>query len=165
MQHIAAQRILEQHRAARHPSTAIQILYEIFVRNLFGVFKDLCKYMSQHLRRLKGTNVYNFTSRPNRSQMCNTGDQLIHQNARAHMRCEAKQRMLLHSLNIANGKLSPLGSNSKRPTFLMSNYWEPYIICSFLFKKWHIFVASQFVDSYFPPHGIPPPPPTVLTGP
>ena len=24
--------------------SAIQILYEVFVRNLFGVFKDLCKY-------------------------------------------------------------------------------------------------------------------------
>ena len=24
--------------------SAIQILYEIFVRNLFGVFKDLCRY-------------------------------------------------------------------------------------------------------------------------
>ena len=24
--------------------SAFQILYEIFVRNLFGVFKDLCRY-------------------------------------------------------------------------------------------------------------------------
>ena len=25
-------------------SAKIQILYEVFVRNLFGIFKDLCKY-------------------------------------------------------------------------------------------------------------------------
>ena len=51
------------------------------------------------------------------------------------------------------------GNNSKRPRFLESNYWEPYIICSLIFlRSGTDFVAPEFVDSYFPPHRIPPPP-------
>ena len=132
------------------------------VRNLFVVFKDLCRYTSHHLRRLKGTNVYNFTGRPNRSHVCNAGDQPIHQNTRAHTRFEAKQRMLWHSLNIANGKPSPLGNTSKRPLFLMSNSWEPDIIFRSFLRSGTDFVAPEFVDPCSPPpYGIPPPPPVV----
>ena len=40
----------------------------------------------------------------------------------------------------------------------MSNYWERYINCSLIFKKWHRFVVPEFVDSYLPLHGISPPP-------
>ena len=35
------------------------------------------------------------------------------------------------------------GNNSKRPLFLMSNYWEPHIICSLIFEKWHRFCRAR----------------------
>ena len=53
------------------------------------------------------------------------------------------------------------GNNSKHSLFLMSNHWEPDIICSLIFKK--CFVAPEFVDSHFPPHGISPPPPVSIS--
>ena len=38
------------------------------------------------------------------------------------------------------------GNNSKRPLFLTSNYWEPYIICSLIFKKWHGFCCAKITS-------------------
>ena len=50
------------------------------------------------------------------------------------------------------------GNNSKRPLFLMSNYWEPYIICSLTFKKWHRFCRARIYRFIFSPtRNIPPP--------
>ena len=53
------------------------------------------------------------------------------------------------------------GSNNKRPLFLMSNYWEPYIICSPIFKKWRGFCRARICRLIFPPawNYLPPPPP------
>ena len=51
------------------------------------------------------------------------------------------------------------GNNSKRPLFLMSNCWDPYIICSLFFKKWHRFCHARicrFISS--PAWNAPPPP-------
>ena len=62
---------------------------------------------------------------------------------------EAKQRMLLHKRNVANGKPSPLRNNSKRPLFLVSNYCEPYIICSLISKKLHRFCCARICRFIF----------------
>ena len=51
------------------------------------------------------------------------------------------------------------GNNSKRPLFLMSNYWEPHIICSLIFKKWHRFCRARICGFIFSPARNPPPPP------
>ena len=52
------------------------------------------------------------------------------------------------------------GNNSKHPLFLMSNYWEPYIICSLIFKKWYGLCCARFCRFIFSPaRNIPPPPP------
>ena len=52
------------------------------------------------------------------------------------------------------------GNNSKRPLFLMSNYWDPYIICSLIFKKWHRFCRARICRFIFSPtRNTPPPPP------
>ena len=52
------------------------------------------------------------------------------------------------------------GNNSKRPLFLMSNYWEPYVICSLIFKKWHRFCRARICRFIFSPaRNTPPPPP------
>jgi hypothetical protein len=51
------------------------------------------------------------------------------------------------------------GNNSKRPLFLMSNCWEPYIICSLIFKKWHRFCSARICTFIFPPAQNPQPPP------
>ena len=50
------------------------------------------------------------------------------------------------------------GNNSKRPLFLMSNYWEPYIICSLIFKKGHRFCRARICRFIFSPTQNPPPP-------
>ena len=51
-----------------------------------------------------------------------------------------------------------MGNNSKRPLFLMSDYWEQYIICSLSFlRRGTDFVAPEFTDSY-PPRTPPHPP-------
>ena len=47
----------------------------------------------------------------------------------------------------------------KRPLFLMSNYWEPDITCSLIFKKWHIFCRATICRFIFPPARNPPPHP------
>ena len=49
------------------------------------------------------------------------------------------------------------GNNSKRPLFLMSNYWEPYIICSLIFQKWHRFCGARICRFIFPSTRNPPP--------
>ena len=54
---------------------------------------------------------------------------------------------------------SPSGNNSNRPLFLMSNFCQPRIMCSLIFRICRGFVAPEFVHSDFPRHGIPPPPP------
>ena len=49
----------------------------------------------------------------------------------------------------------------KRPMFLTSNYWEPYMICSLIFKKWHRFCRARicrFISPPPPARNIPPPP-------
>ena len=46
----------------------------------------------------------------------------------------------------------------KRPLFLMSNCWEPYIICSLIFKKWHRFCRARICRFIFSPAPNPPPP-------
>ena len=51
------------------------------------------------------------------------------------------------------------GNNSKRPLFLMSNNWEPFIICSLIFKKWHRFCRARICRFIFSPIRNPPPPP------
>ena len=38
------------------------------------------------------------------------------------------------------------GNPSKRPLFLMSNYWEPYTICSLISKKWHRFCRARITS-------------------
>ena len=43
------------------------------------------------------------------------------------------------------------GNSSKRPLFLMSNYWEPYIICSLIYKKWHRFCRARICRFIFSP--------------
>ena len=48
------------------------------------------------------------------------------------------------------------GNNSKRPLFLMSNYWEPYIICSLSVKKWHRFCRARICRFIFSPARKPP---------
>ena len=50
------------------------------------------------------------------------------------------------------------GNNSKRPLFLMSNYWEPYIICSLIFQKWHRFCCARISRFIFSRMESPPPP-------
>ena len=51
------------------------------------------------------------------------------------------------------------GNNSKHPLFLMSNCWEPYIICSLILKKWHRFCRARICRFIFSPARNPPPPP------
>ena len=53
------------------------------------------------------------------------------------------------------------GNNSKHPLFLMSNCWEPYIICSLILKKWHRFCRARICRFIFSPARNPPPPPGV----
>ena len=54
------------------------------------------------------------------------------------------------------------GNKSRRPLFLMSNYWEPYIICSLIFKKWHRLCRARICRFIFSPaRNIPPPPPGI----
>ena len=51
------------------------------------------------------------------------------------------------------------GNNSKHPLFLMISYWEPYIICSLIFKRWHRFRRARICRFIFAPtRNIPPPP-------
>ena len=50
-------------------------------------------------------------------------------------------------------------NNSKCPLFLISNFWELYITIHTVLRTGTDFVTPEFVDSYFPPHGISPPPP------
>ena len=47
------------------------------------------------------------------------------------------------------------GDNSKRPLFLMGNYWEPHTICSLIFQKWHRFCRARICR--FPRTEYPPP--------
>ena len=56
------------------------------------------------------------------------------------------------------------GNNSKRPLFLMSNYWEPYAICSLIFKKWHRFCRARICRFIFSPTRNMPPPWYVTRG-
>ena len=52
------------------------------------------------------------------------------------------------------------GSNSKRPLFLMSTYWEPDIIFSLIFQRWHRFCRARICRVIFSPtRSIPPSPP------
>ena len=47
----------------------------------------------------------------------------------------------------------------ERPLFLINKYWEPYIICSLIFKKWHRFCRARICRFIFSPaRNIPPPP-------
>ena len=50
----------------------------------------------------------------------------------------------------------------KRPLFLMSNYWDPYIICSLFFKKWHTFCSASICRFIFSPARNTPPSPRVM---
>ena len=43
------------------------------------------------------------------------------------------------------------GNNGMRPLFFMSNYWEPHIICSLIFKKWHRFCRARIYRFIFSP--------------
>ena len=54
------------------------------------------------------------------------------------------------------------GNNNKRPLFLMSNHWEPYIICSLIFKTWHRICRTRICRFIFPPARNPRPPITAL---
>ena len=51
-----------------------------------------------------------------------------------------------------------IGRRCKRPLFLMNN-WEPYIICSLIFKKWHRFCRARICRFIFSPARNTPPPP------
>ena len=55
-----------------------------------------------------------------------------------------------------------LYENFERNLFV-SNYWEPYIICSLIFEKWHRFCRARICRViFFParnPPPYPPPPP------
>ena len=53
------------------------------------------------------------------------------------------------------------GNRSKRPLFLTSNCWEPYTICSLIFKKWHRFCCARICRFICFPVRNPPPPPVV----
>ena len=58
--------------------------------------------------------------------------------SRAH-RCQVKPYNRMKAAAIQTAR----GNNSTRPPFLITNFWEPNMICSLIFKKWRRFSCAR----------------------